>query len=104
MAQYSSLPPSKTVHGVTGSCHIVVRNRSQSVLRLLWLNFQGSPQEYAQIQPNNNYVCNTYTTHTWVIEDPDGNMWAHYQGTLPVLGKFRERVTIPCPAASNLLF
>jgi hypothetical protein len=80
MSKYSSLPPSKTINGVTESCHIVVRNRSQSVLRLCWVNFQGNAQEYAQIQPEKNYVCNTYTTHTWVIEDLNGNVWGHYQG------------------------
>jgi hypothetical protein len=82
MSKYSSLPPSTTVNGVTESCHVVVRNRTQSVLRLCWIDFQGGAQEYAQIQPEKNYVCNTFSTHTWVMEDPHGNIMGHYQGML----------------------
>jgi hypothetical protein len=86
MPRYSALPPSQQ----TGEkCQMVVRNRSHSVLRLLWLTFDHSPVEYARIAANAEYAQPTYSTHTWVVEDLKGNTWAHFQGMLPAFKSSR---------------
>jgi hypothetical protein len=89
MANYSEFPRSETVDGVTENCQMVVWNMSESILRLVWLDFEHNPVEYAQIQPHGNVIQDTFTTHTWVVEDLDGNVWMDFQGMLPVFGSSR---------------
>lgn len=55
---------------------LVLRNRTPHRVDLLWLNFQGRPQAYAQLAPGALHVQSTYVSHPWLLADPAGKCLA----------------------------
>ena len=77
--KYSSLPPSVT-NKRTARINVLFKNNGPVPLRALWLNFKGDTKQYATVQPGRCYAQDTYSTHTWILEDESGNIWATYNG------------------------
>ncbi|WP_319531623.1 hypothetical protein [uncultured Cohaesibacter sp.] len=48
-------------------------NRSGEYRSAMWINFQGQPIHYADIQPGASYTIDTYVTHPWMFVDGPGN-------------------------------
>nr|QCH39001.1 VHL [Glyptosternon maculatum] len=44
-------------------------NRSPRTVQLLWINFQGQPVSYGQLQPQTGRKMNTYIGHPWMFRD-----------------------------------
>ncbi|TSK42087.1 von Hippel-Lindau disease tumor suppressor [Bagarius yarrelli] len=44
-------------------------NRSPRTVQLLWINFQGQPVSYGQLQPHTGRKMNTYVGHPWMFRD-----------------------------------
>lgn len=79
MGRYKGVNPSST-KASTRSSHLVLVNHSGRALRFVWVNFRGEPVQYARVEPGQSKVQNTYSTHSWVAEDDDGNVFAAYNG------------------------
>ena len=77
--KYSSLQPSVN-NKMTIRINLLFRNNGPVPLRALWLNFKGTTQQYAVVQPGRCHAQDTYSTHTWILEDDSGNVWATYRG------------------------
>lgn len=77
--KYSSLPRSVT-NRRTERINVLFKNNGPVPLRALWLNFKGATQQYAVVQPGRCHAQDTYSTHTWILEDDNGNIWATYNG------------------------
>ena len=80
MAMVHNVPCSTEVDGVTQPAQLVFRNDTSSWVNLVWVGFQGDRQVYTTIQSGQTYVQNTFSTHTWVAEDPTGGLCTVYQG------------------------
>lgn len=62
-------------------CRTDFVNRTAVSLRVLWLDFQGKKVEYNVMAPGSRYSgLRTFTTHPWVLEDPEGTVYAVYVG------------------------
>lgn len=48
-------------------------NRTDSYRSVMWLNFEGQPVEYANLNPGETFSVNTYLTHPWMFTDGPGN-------------------------------
>lgn len=48
-------------------------NRSDGYRGILWIDFNGQPKEYANLNPGEHFSINTYLTHPWLITDGPGN-------------------------------
>ncbi|MEO1205007.1 MAG: lysozyme inhibitor LprI family protein [Pseudomonadota bacterium] len=48
-------------------------NRTGSYRSVMWLNFEGQPVEYANLNPGQQFSVNTYLTHPWMFTDGPGN-------------------------------
>lgn len=51
--------------------HAVFCNRSPRTARLLWINFSGQPQSYADLRPGMGKRMNTYVGHPWMFRDAE---------------------------------
>jgi hypothetical protein len=48
-------------------------NRSGGMRGILWLDFNGQPKDYANLQNGEEAVFDTFMTHPWMITDGPGN-------------------------------
>ena len=48
-------------------------NRTDSYRAVMWINFEGTPVEYATLNPGQTSTVNTYVTHPWMFTDGPGN-------------------------------
>jgi hypothetical protein len=48
-------------------------NRSGGMRGILWLDFNGQPKDYANLQNGKEVVFDTFMTHPWMITDGPGN-------------------------------
>jgi len=48
-------------------------NRTDGYRSILWLDFDGMPQQMAALNPGETSTINTYLTHPWMITDGPGN-------------------------------
>jgi dipeptidyl aminopeptidase/acylaminoacyl peptidase len=60
---------------------IFVVNATQADVRLLWLDHEGRPREYAAITPGGTHRQNTYAGHTWRLVDATGAELGTYVAT-----------------------
>jgi hypothetical protein len=52
---------------------ITFTNRSGGTRGILWLDFNGQPKDYANLQNGEEAVFDTFMTHPWMITDGPGN-------------------------------
>ena len=48
-------------------------NQTDGYRSVLWLDFDGQPQQMASLNPGESSTINTYLTHPWMITDGPGN-------------------------------
>lgn len=51
--------------------HAVFCNRSPRTARVIWINFNGKPQAYADLHPGTGRTMNTYVGHPWMFRDAE---------------------------------
>jgi hypothetical protein len=66
-------------------------NRTDGMRNVTWLDFQGKPVDYAQLQPGEKFTINTFLTHPWMFTDGPGNCHEIY---LPKKGMKNFRITV----------
>ncbi|MEL7048400.1 MAG: lysozyme inhibitor LprI family protein [Pseudomonadota bacterium] len=70
-------------------------NRTESYRSVMWLNFEGRPIEYANLNAGQSFTVNTYLTHPWMFTDGPGNCIELY---VPKRGEPVFEVRTPSPA------
>lgn len=48
-------------------------NKSGAYRGVMWIDFNGRPVTYANLNPGQKYTINTYLTHPWMFTDGPGN-------------------------------
>ncbi len=48
-------------------------NKTPAARFVLWIDFNGSPQQYAILGPGERFNVSTFMTHPWLITDGPGN-------------------------------
>jgi len=61
----------RSIEGTTAAT-FTITNRTQQVLTVYWLDYEGQRQEYFRIRPGEKRKQPTYLTHPWVVTDPTG--------------------------------
>ncbi len=74
---------------------ITFTNLSDGYRGVMWLNFEGTPVEYTNLEQGQSYTVTTYLTHPWMFTDGPGNCMQIY---LPRSGDTRFDITAPSPA------
>ncbi|NMG37901.1 hypothetical protein GRZ55_01450 [Chelativorans sp. ZYF759] len=67
----------RSANGNTTSS-IAFFNQTRSPVNVLWINYEGQRQFYAEIQPGGTWSTQTYVTHPWVIEHESGGCLGLY--------------------------
>lgn len=70
-------------------------NRSEGYRGLVWINFQGQPVDFANIDQGKSYRVKTYLSHVWMMTDGPGNCIEMFT---PKAGMTRFDITVPSPA------
>ena len=83
--KYGRFNRSTSVTGVVEQTYASFVNKSNESLRFIWLDWNGTPKLYATVKPGGDYRVFTYSTHTWVVEDGLGNIWASHTYGAPTL-------------------
>ncbi|WP_373502595.1 hypothetical protein [Aestuariivirga sp.] len=52
---------------------VTFRNKTNSMRSVMWINFEGQPENYADLQPGQKITIDTYVTHPWMMTDGPGN-------------------------------
>jgi hypothetical protein len=52
---------------------VTLQNQSDGYRGILWIDFNGQPVEYANLNPGESFTINTYVTHPWMFTDGPGN-------------------------------
>ncbi len=52
---------------------VTFRNKTNSMRSVMWINFEGQPENYANLQPGQKIKIDTYVTHPWMMTDGPGN-------------------------------
>ncbi|XP_065326936.1 von Hippel-Lindau disease tumor suppressor-like isoform X1 [Pelmatolapia mariae] len=65
-----SLPLVRSLNGQI-PVQVMFYNRSPRVVRPLWINYQGEPHPYEDIQPGTGLRMNTYVSHPWMFRDAE---------------------------------
>lgn len=50
-----------------------ISSQQSVVVYSWWVNYQGAPVLYADVQPGKSYVQKTYGSHPWIVADEQGN-------------------------------
>jgi len=67
-------------------------NRTEGYRSVMWLDFDGVPQQMAALNPGESSTINTYLTHPWMITDGPGNCLEIH---MPQPGTTTFRLTAP---------
>lgn len=73
---------------------VVFRNRTDGYRSLMWIGFDGTPVQYASLNPGETFSVNTYVTHPWMITDGPGNCIEMF---MPQPGQTIFDITAPSP-------
>ena len=65
-------------------------NKTDSFRAVMWLDFKGQPQQYANLDPGQKTTINTFVTHPWMFTDGPGNCQEIY---LPKAGDTKFNIT-----------
>ncbi|MEU6125588.1 caspase family protein [Streptomyces sp. NPDC047123] len=66
------------------STHLHICNASPRTLHLYWLDYQGQPQLYRVLAPQESYLQQTFVSHPWIAVDPAGTIHsAHLPSASP---------------------
>ena len=52
---------------------VTVVNKSGAYRGVMWIDFNGRPVTYTNLNPGQKYKINTYLTHPWMFTDGPGN-------------------------------
>jgi hypothetical protein len=52
---------------------VTFRNRTKSFRAVMWIDFNGQPVNYANLEPGQKFTVNTFLTHPWMFTDGPGN-------------------------------
>ena len=66
-------------------------NRTDALRNVAWLDFKGTPVDYAQLQPGEKFTINTFVTHPWMFTDGPGNC---HEIFMPKKGIKNFRITV----------
>ncbi len=69
-------------------------NRTDGLRSVMWINFEGTPVEYASLNPGQSYTINTFLTHPWMFTDGPGNCIEMF---MPKRGISRFEITAASP-------
>uniref|UniRef100_A0AAR2M0X1 von Hippel-Lindau tumor suppressor n=1 Tax=Pygocentrus nattereri TaxID=42514 RepID=A0AAR2M0X1_PYGNA len=53
--------------------HVVFCNRTPRTVKLVWINFNGEPQSYGDLQPLTGRRVTTYVGHPWMFRDSESD-------------------------------
>lgn len=73
-------------------------NDADGYRSVFWLDPEGVPKPYANLNPGESYVQQTYVGHPWMITDGPGNCLAMY---MPVAGGSEFRITGSAPGSGG---
>lgn len=48
-------------------------NKSGEFRGVMWIDFKGTPVQYANLNPGESYKVDTFATHAWMFTDGPGN-------------------------------
>ena len=54
-------------------------NKTNEMRSVLWLDFKGAPQQFANLEPRQKTTIQTFVTHPWMFTDGPGNCEEIYQ-------------------------
>ncbi len=74
---------------------VTFTNTSDGYRGVMWLNFEGTPVEYTNLEQGQSYTVTTYLTHPWMFTDGPGNCMQIY---VPKPGDTRFEISAPSPA------
>ena len=74
---------------------VTFNNKSDGYRGLTWINFQGQPVDFANLDQGKSYTVKTYLTHVWMFTDGPGNCIEMFT---PQPGMTRFDITAPSPA------
>jgi hypothetical protein len=69
-------------------------NRTNEHRGVTWINFEGTPVDYAGLNPGETFQINTFLSHPWMFTDGPGNCMEMY---LPRAGDSVFEITKPSP-------
>jgi VHL beta domain len=52
---------------------VTFENGTGGLRNVTWLDFNGNPVDYAQLQPGEKFTVKTFVTHPWMFPDGPGN-------------------------------
>ncbi len=52
---------------------ITFRNRTKGFRAVMWIDFNGQPVNYANLEPGQKFTVSTFVTHPWMFTDGPGN-------------------------------
>lgn len=58
--------------GNTTPAQVTFQNAADMAISIYWLDFNGTPVEYAGLLPGDSYSVDTWTEHYWLAKDFDG--------------------------------
>ena len=69
-------------------------NKTDSLRAVMWINFEGTPVNYAALNAGESYTVKTYLTHPWMFTDGPGNCIEMY---MPKAGQSVFNITADSP-------
>ena len=69
-------------------------NKTDSSRSVMWINFEGMPVSYADLDPGQSYTIDTFLSHPWMFTDGPGNCIEMF---MPKRGVSRFEITASNP-------
>ncbi len=70
-------------------------NKTEAYRSVMWIDFDGMPKDYANLDPGQSFTVNTYLTHPWMFTDGPGNCIEMF---MPQAGVTTFEISAPSPA------
>jgi hypothetical protein len=67
-------------------------NRTDGFRSVMWIDYNGVPREYQNLDPGQDYAQQTFVGHPWMITDGPGNCLEIY---MPPAGDSVFEITAP---------